>query len=110
MRLRPFFLSVTHQFNVPPNSRMDGGPVHVTRNQSSHSRRTGFRILRPNRATRKIPTQERNMARPSLPVVPKEPQTLATAVRNQGFGLVVMIRPLRGVVYVFRSTVRCMLL
>ena len=82
--------SSIHEFNISSNSWMDGSPVYPTRNQSSHFRRTGFRILRPNRAPCKIPTQECRMAHPSLRVVPKESQTPATAVRNQGFGLVMM--------------------
>ena len=75
---------------------MDGNPVYATRNQSSHFRRTRFRVLRPNYQTRKIPAQERHMVHPSLCVVPEEPQTFATAVRNQRFGFDIIARPLRG--------------
>ena len=78
---------------------MGGSAVYPTRNQSSHLGRTRFCVFRPNHPTRKIPAQEYHMARPSLRVVPKGPQTFATALRNQGFGFVVMIRPLRGVMY-----------
>jgi len=66
----------------PLDSWMDGGPVHVTRNQGSHFRRARFCLLRPNYPTRKVSAQERHMARPPLRVVPEEPQTFATAVRN----------------------------
>ena len=80
---------------------MDSSPLYSTRNQSSHLGRTRFRVLRPNRTTREISTQEFHLARSSLRVVPKGPQTSAAAVRNQGFGFVVMIRPPRGAVHVF---------
>ena len=84
--------------NIPLNSWMDGSPVYATRNQGPHLRRTRLRVLRLDRPARKIPAQERHLAFPSLRVVPKEPQTFGTAVWNQGFSFIVMVRPW-GVLY-----------
>jgi len=85
---------------------MDGSPVYATRNQNSHFRRTRFRVLRPNYPTRKIPAQERHMARPSLRVASEEPHAIATAVRNQRFGFDIIARPLEGSVCVRFSMFR----
>jgi len=76
---------------------MDGDPVYATRNQGTHLGGTRLCVLDPNHPTRKIPAQEHHLALPSLRIIPKEPQTFGTAVRNKGFGFVIMIRPLRGV-------------
>ena len=61
---------------------MGRSPVYTARNQGAHVRRTRLRVLRSNRPARKIPTEERRLALPSLRVVPKEPQAFGAALRN----------------------------
>ena len=72
---------------------MDSGPIHAARNQGAHLGRTRLRVLRTDRSTRKIPTQERYLALPPLCTISKEPQAFETVVRDPGSGVIVIFGP-----------------